>query len=712
MGAASSRLTAWSGGYTPVNDTENPIEMEMEGYSGLASEKRFGDQENLNTASEGVKLFAPGGKKGDTLRRDQGLVRIYKYWKLRGFNCILVDKMLHIIRCVFTIGFTVILFVYVNWDELMRCGGEEGCRNVDLFKPDPYDNLSLTLKVLLFFEISFFIVVIITVMKFVFLDYWALCDVRKFYTDELHIVDDDIYFGVYDWSTIASKLKKWQFNLDNRIATHYNQGGKKEDTPILNELNMAQCIMRSENYLISFVNTGVFKLNSLNTTTVQIVKELMIGYFFEINSENALSTRKKDAETTATTVFRLKIYLILGAIFLILGSPFVLAWRVAYKSFRYGLMFKSEPGKLVMRTWSLEALWKFREFNELDHVFDMRMYNSRRVAQEYIEKYPNGVERIAAVTFTFMLTGLLGFMIVLSLLNDAALLHVTVHGRSLLWWLSILSAVVGSVTQLLKDDELRAGLIFDPIAGFKAISNCTHWRPKGWNNPAEHVTIYKDFKSFYFPWAAWVFFQEGASVVTTPLQLLFIILPKAEQIVEHMNTCTVRVCGVGDVVAFSTCDFYLYGSYRYGMQGENRKIAEICKEGKMEKSYLSFIAMQGPAFKSSKEGDALIDEIKRRTGKTRTQEEPIPLPDAALGTIYGVSDSNAMTSVVYKPSTVGVAEHAAAHIQGESDVTQMQRLTRNYNAIEDSTMVRRDAQYAQADYGYKPPSKKGYSSLD
>eukprot|EP01059_Diplonema_ambulator_P019608 TRINITY_DN3322_c0_g2_i1.p1 TRINITY_DN3322_c0_g2~~TRINITY_DN3322_c0_g2_i1.p1 ORF type:complete len:693 (+),score=134.87 TRINITY_DN3322_c0_g2_i1:168-2081(+) len=635
-----------------------------------------------------------------------------------------VDRALHMLRCTFTIAFTTVLFVVVNWGGLLSCSSEEECGKVDLFKKDPFTDLTPTLQVLVFFEGCFAVVVFLLILRFVFYEYWALKRVKNFYEEELQIFEKDIYFGVYDWGTIASKLRAWQRKLDNRIATHYDRS-KPRDAPVLTELNIAQCIMRSENYFISLINAGVLRMNSLNTTTVHILKDLMIGLFFEINTRYTLSLRAdkttgkpqpdNNPEKRRETIRSLKFYLVLGAIGLLIGAPLALTWRIAYKSFRYGLLVKSEPGKLVMRSWSVEALWKFREFNELEHVFDMRMYNSRRIAQDYIDKYPHGVERIAAVTVSFMLSGLLGFIIMLSLLNNTALLHVVVQDRSLLWWLSILSAIFGVLTQVLKEDELRAGLLFDPIAGFKAISNCTHWRPNGWNNPSEHVNLYKDFKSFYFPWAVWVFFLEGVSVMTTPLQLLCIVLPKAEEIVDHMELCTVRVPGIGDVVAFSTCDFKLYGTHKYGVRGAKTDIADRCKDGKMEKSFLSFLAMQSEDFEVPEEGKILIDRIRsqQQVRGLASPQHDHKYPEPCIGTICHISDTKT-GSVLFSNERTGVAQHAAQQRTidlGGSEVSQMQRLTQMYNIFEEIPKVDPDARYSIADYGYTVPSEEGYNPV-
>lgn len=53
--------------------------------------------------------------------------------------------------------------------------------------------------------------------------------------------------------------------------------------------------------------------------------------------------------------------------------PFLFVFMLVYLVFRYGEELHSSPGSMLgARQWTPMALWRFREFNELNHVFKDR----------------------------------------------------------------------------------------------------------------------------------------------------------------------------------------------------------------------------------------------------------------------------------------------------------------------------------------------------
>lgn len=50
--------------------------------------------------------------------------------------------------------------------------------------------------------------------------------------------------------------------------------------------------------------------------------------------------------------------------------------------------FRSNPGSVFSRQWSPYARWKFREFNELPHLFSQRIAKSYKNANKYIDQFP------------------------------------------------------------------------------------------------------------------------------------------------------------------------------------------------------------------------------------------------------------------------------------------------------------------------------------
>ena len=94
---------------------------------------------------------------------------------------------------------------------------------------------------------------------------------------------------------------------------------------------------------------------------------------------------------------------ILNAIF----APFIVLYLIMYSFFRYFEVrgtydsrtvithsvplqeYKNNPSNIGGRRYTPFAQWKFREFNELPHLFERRLNESYRSATMYIGQFPN-----------------------------------------------------------------------------------------------------------------------------------------------------------------------------------------------------------------------------------------------------------------------------------------------------------------------------------
>ena len=75
---------------------------------------------------------------------------------------------------------------------------------------------------------------------------------------------------------------------------------------------------------------------------------------------------------------------LLNAVF----APFIVIYLLIYSFFRYFEEYHKNPSSIGSRTYTPYAQWKFREFNELPHLFERRLDRSYKVAKEYIDQFP------------------------------------------------------------------------------------------------------------------------------------------------------------------------------------------------------------------------------------------------------------------------------------------------------------------------------------
>lgn len=77
-------------------------------------------------------------------------------------------------------------------------------------------------------------------------------------------------------------------------------------------------------------------------------------------------------------------------------SVFRVVPRVAEPPFSASIQeYHKNPSSIGGRTYTPYAKWKFREFNELPHLFQTRLDSSHPIAKKYIDQFPK--ERTALV---------------------------------------------------------------------------------------------------------------------------------------------------------------------------------------------------------------------------------------------------------------------------------------------------------------------------
>lgn len=113
------------------------------------------------------------------------------------------------------------------------------------------------------------------------------------------------------------------------------------------------------------------------------IKLALMDCLFQDNKLKPEVTDRKCSQQLARSL-RNRFYFF-GILGLIL-SPFLFVGVLVYFFFKYGeqvrlpmrslltIQIKNKPGEILgLRNWSSIALWKFRDYNELPHVFQKRV---------------------------------------------------------------------------------------------------------------------------------------------------------------------------------------------------------------------------------------------------------------------------------------------------------------------------------------------------
>mmetsp|Transcript_14643 Transcript_14643/g.17101 ORF Transcript_14643/g.17101 Transcript_14643/m.17101 type:complete len:734 (-) Transcript_14643:1005-3206(-) len=500
---------------------------------------------------------------------DEFFVRLYVYYRGGGFSCIVADKITWMITLGFTIIFSTFLLGFLNWEHILECHDESSCKDFEYYVVS-YNahSKAFTLFIVLYF-------VILSVYWL-----WALAslipnlkqnwEIRQFYHKQLNISTRNLQ--TMKWRTVIERVVDLQVSGKYRILIN-------GDT--LNAKNVAQRIMRKENYFIALVNHNILPFGS-----GLLGQTWFLGNFLEKILEICVLDRMFSDRFILRREFvnqpqKLRRRFIQCGILTLVTLPFSLGFMFIYFFLRYAQEFHLKQNYLGPRWWSPHALWQFREFNELDHLFEKRTRAAMKYADAYIKQFPTPIPTTIASGFSFISGSFLGVLLLFTLLDEAIVFHIKLGGRDLVWYVAVLTGILALARALVPPVE---DTVFNPSAAMRKLVAYTHYLPEKWRSSVHTYDVRDEFSQL-FQYKVVLLLREITCVLSTPYILCFVLPCKAEGIIEFISSHTTFVKGIGDVCVFSELDIERHGDPLYG--GKNQKGFQA-KDGKLEKSWLNF----------------------------------------------------------------------------------------------------------------------------
>ena len=231
----SSQTTA-----APLLQNEHEMEMEMDPVALMRGD---GPEERWEAISDLDAFFS----------------RVYEYFHERGLRCILASRIISLLSLAFTIALTVFLFELLNLEGLVNdCRDEESCSNhtrVPVVRPTMRGSPFVWLYVLPIFSCYW----LWTLRHFV-KDLRPLLEMRDFYRDRLQIDDDELHNIA--WDAVVQRIV--ELNDRTRLCIV-----KEQLTPH----DIANRILRKENFMVAFVNRGLLPLQAAASSSPEPLPE-------------------------------------------------------------------------------------------------------------------------------------------------------------------------------------------------------------------------------------------------------------------------------------------------------------------------------------------------------------------------------------------------------------------------------------------------------
>lgn len=426
---------------------------------------------------------------------------------------------------------------------------------------------------------------------------------QNFYRYLLEISDTDIQ--TVSWQEIVKRLMLLR---DSNPATAANVNDRhrrfmgSQSKQRMDAHDIANRLMRRDNYLIALMNKEILDLTlpipfaknrPLFSKTLEWNLSLCILDFVFDERGQVRELFLKDTYRRALSDSLRRRFLFAGFMN-VLCAPFITMFFILLYFFRYFNEFKSNPSQIGSRQYTPLAEWKFREFNELYHMFQRRINMSYPFASRYIDQFPKD-KTVQLARFVAFVTGALASILALaSVIDPESFLSFEITPeRTVLFYLGIFGTVWAIARGMVPEENL----VFDPEYALNNVAEYTHYLPNHWRDRLHSNEVRTEFSQFYQVKVV-IFLEEILSIILTPF-ILWISLPKCcDQIIDFFREFTIHVDGLGYVCSFAVFDFKKGGNQSAPMDGgtvnDFREEYYATKDNKMLTSYYNFIDNYGP----------------------------------------------------------------------------------------------------------------------
>lgn len=472
------------------------------------------------------------------------LVSFYQYFELRGYWGVVASHLSHVAALAFTIGFSFVLFFFVNWPGILSCSSEESCRAVPLLFEHPFRHVG-PWRFLVFLSSLLFVVYWIFNVTAAYSSIVEAGKMSTYYKERLGITSDSILSTML-WSEVVSRLIQQQ-----RVSPWCIVQDE------LTALEIANIIMREDNFVVALTNHSTFTSHLPPWIPPRLVYTRALRWnlrtaVFRWLFDQRGRIRADFLDRPLALAQRLQW---LGMLNLALMAP-VLLFVTIFFFMRHAEEFRSHRTSPFERQWTGYAHWTFREFNELPHQFKARMCQAQGAAESYLRstREPSPVLDSARRFAKFVAGSILAVLLVVALYDDSPLLFVKIQDKNLLWYLALFGFLF-AVADTSQDasgqacpQEQQPSSPAAPLRMHTAMMKlvrCTHFLPPSWRSPAplEELAgacgavrranlcghfrrVRSDFLRDFFVHRIQALGEEVLGVMLCPL-LLMVYLPKA-----------------------------------------------------------------------------------------------------------------------------------------------------------------------------------------
>ncbi|KAL4892631.1 autophagy-related protein 9 [Aspergillus ambiguus] len=528
---------------------------------------------------------------------DNFLKDVYTYFLGNGMWSILLNRVLGLLTFAFVVGFTTFLTSCIDYQNV------RGSKTLDdILIQSCTRKMSISATFLLWLLTVFWVGKAFQYL----LDIRRLKHMHDFYYYLLGISDEEIQ--TISWQEVVSRLMTLRDAnpaTAGAVSAKHRRFMGSQSKQRMDAHDIANRLMRKENYLIALVNKDIldltlpvpfFRNRQLFSRTLEWSINLCImDYVF--NEQGQVRTLfLKDTHRKALSEGLRRRFIFAGVMNIFI-APFIVVYFLMHYFFRYFNEYKNTPAQIGSRQYTPLAEWKFREFNELWHLFERRINMSYPFASRYVDQFPKD-KTVQVAGFVAFVSGAVVSVLALASIVDPELFlgfEIT-HDRTVLFYLGVFGSVWAVARGLVPEETT----VFDPEYALLEVINFTHYFPSHWKGRLHSDDVRKDFAMLY-QMKIVIFLEEILSMIFTPFILWFSLPKCSDRLIDFFREFTVHVDGMGYLCSFAVFDFKKGTNVLSQGDAGRREPARqdlradyfSTKDGKMLASYYGFLDHYG-----------------------------------------------------------------------------------------------------------------------
>jgi hypothetical protein len=383
----------------------------------------------LAQSSGSTTLIDSDNTATSTTDLDSLLTGVYRYYKEGGFRATIARSVLNVLASSFTFILSFVVLLMVDWENVIACVSEEICNKLSLFNDSVVFPLTLYRFIVLVqllplgvYAVALSIIACIARVR-------EAVRISTFFKESLFVLDDD-ELQFISWAEIVERISRYQSSSTSPLCI-------VQDT--LSVIEIQNIIMRTESIHLAIMKEwskstcgGILTI-PLHSRAIQwCIHHGVVSWLFD--------DRYRIREGSIASVgVRIKF---VGFVTLAMMGPLAI-----FAAFLIIIMesdeVRSNKTSLFEKEWSMLARTVVRHQLEPDIWLDERLEAARDSGLSFSEMLiTDRTKKSLLRTIKFLCAGILSVLASIALVQDSALLYMTIGGKSLLFFLAIFSGLL------------------------------------------------------------------------------------------------------------------------------------------------------------------------------------------------------------------------------------------------------------------------------